>query len=529
MRSLILLFFLLLPITNILAQNSPPPIRVNLAEAIEIALIKNYELQAIRIAEEDFQLQVKGGFSIAYPTIEAFSSYTRNIKDANPFAGSSAGDFFSGFAFVEWLGYNETVRTDGLTATQPISFAEFADRQQRGIDAAGIIPAEPGDNPFSVANQYLNSITATYEIFNGPNWITLFQKSGIRTRLKQISKATERQEQVIIGQVREAFYAALLAEEEARVAAQSVARTKASRDETALRVSSGILPKIDRLTMDVELVNQESNLVQAQSKASNHLDQLKYLLGIPLEQELTLNGQLKVQDPTSYISLVGMDLFEQASQIRPDHEEARLAHTFARNRFRASKANRLPVLEVFANFNYSGRVPDNRTFTVTDPTNPFSFSQGSNTYFSKAYWQSAFNVGLNLTWTIFNGFGRRNSIAQAEVVARQAALNIDLLNASTKSEINSAMRSLETAFHQIKHQEANVANAELNYEYTLARVNEGVANTLQLRTASTQLDTSKLNYLRAVHSFLTSKSQLEVAVGIPSDQQFDTQLATTYK
>ncbi len=529
MRLLIILALVLSPLSVTFAQTSLPSVRVTLEEAIEIALIKNYQLQAVRIAEEDFQLQVKSGFSIAYPTIEGVSSYTRNIKDANPFAGSSAGDFFSGFAFIEWLGYNETVRTDGLSATNPITFAEFADRQQRGLNAAGIIPAESGDNPFSVANQYLNSLTATYEIFNGPNWITLFQKSGIRTRLKQVTKATERQEQVVIGQVREAFYAALLADEEARVAAQSVARTEASRNETALRVSSGILPKIDRLTMDVELVNQESNLVQAQTKASNSLDQLKYLLGMPLEQELILNGKLEVQDPSSYLSLAGIDLFEQASLSRPDHEEARLAHTFARNRFRASKASRLPVLEVFATFNYSGRVPDNRTFTVSDPTNPFSFTQQSNTYFSKAYWQSAFNVGLNLTWTIFNGFGRRNSIAQAEVVARQAALNIDLLNASTKSEINTAMRSLETAYHQIKHQEANVANAELNYEYTLARVNEGVANTLQLRTASTQLDTSRLNYLRSIHNFLTSRSQLEVALGIPIEQPFDSQFATTTK
>jgi len=529
MRVLILLSLLLSPFTAVSAQTPLPPVRVTLGEAIEIALIKNYQLQAVRMAEEDMRLQVKAGFSIAYPTVEATSSYTRNIKDANPFAGSSAGDFFSGFAFIEWLGYNETVRTDGLSATNPITFAEFADRQRRGIDAAGIIAADPGDNPFSVANQYLNSVTATYEIFNGPNWITLFQKSGIRTRLKQISKTTERQQQIVIGQIREAFYAALLADQEVRVAAQSVARTKASRNETALRVSSGILPKIDRLTMDVELVNQESNLVQAQTQASNRLDQLKYLLGMPLEQELILNGELEVQDPSSYLSLMGVDLFEQASLSRPDHEEARLAHTFARNRFRSSKASRLPVLEVFATYNFSGRVPDNRTFTLTDPTNPFAFTQGSNTYFSKAYWQSAFNVGLNLTWTIFNGFGRRNTIAQAEVVARQAALNIDLLNASTKSEINTAMRSLETSFHQIKHQEANVANAELNYEYTLARVNEGVANTLQLRTASTQLDTSKLNYLRAIHSYLTSQSQLEVALGIPLEQQFDTQLATTTK
>ncbi|MCY4159235.1 MAG: TolC family protein, partial [Bacteroidetes bacterium] len=105
MRLTIILILLISP-TFAQAQDSTVPVRVTLGEAIQIALINNYALQAARIAEEDFQLQVKSGFSIAYPTIEGFSSYTRNVKEANPFAGSSAGDFFSGFAFIEWLGYN---------------------------------------------------------------------------------------------------------------------------------------------------------------------------------------------------------------------------------------------------------------------------------------------------------------------------------------------------------------------------------------------------------------------------------------
>ena len=525
-RLVLITALLLFSVTTAHAQDDPAPLRLTLAEAIEIALINNYALQAARITEEDTRLLIKEAVSVAFPSIEASSSYTRNVREANPFAGSSAGDFFSGFAFTDWLRYNETVRLDDLATTNPITFAEFVNRQQRGMATAGIAPSEPGSNPFSVANQYMNAVNLSFTIFNAPNWIRLVHPDGYRTALERVTKIAQRQEQIVIGQVREAFYGALLAKEEAQVAAQSMARTQASRNETALRVSNGVLPKIDRLTMDVELANQESALIQAQNRASNSLDQLKYLLGLNGTQELTLYGVLEIQDISPYLSISEIDAFQRALVERPDLEEAQLNYRYALNELRANKLSRLPRLGIFANLSYSGRVPDNRTFTIPNPIDPFSFSQGSNSYFSKAYWQSAFNVGFNLNWTIFDGFERRRNIQRAEVAVRQAGLNVDQLNASTEMEIKAALRNLDAAYKQISSQEKNVATAELNYEYTLARSNEGVANTLQVRAASAQLDTSRLNHLRAIHSFLVAQSTLEVALGVPIEKQTDVQMAS---
>ncbi len=525
MRLVIFIAILLFTVSQPQAQDSDP-LRISLGEAIEIALVNNYALQTSRLTEKDARLQIAAAIGVAFPSVEGASSYTRNIKEANPFAGSSAGDIFSGFAFVDWLGFNETARTDGSSLTNPITFAEFAERQHRGMEAAGITPTEPDDNPFSIPNQFFNSVTITQKILDAPNWARVLHPDGYKAALKRVARVAERQEQIVIGQVREAFYGALLAEEEVRVASQSIERTRTSRNETALRVSRGILPKMDRLTMDVQLANQETSLVQAQTRASNSLDQLKYLLGLPAEQEIALNGTLEIHETSPYLYASAADAFSSALKERPDLVEANLAQKFALNELRANKLSRFPTLDVFANLSYSGRVPDNRMFTVTSPLNPFSFSEGTNTYFSTAYWQSAVSVGVNLRWTILDGFQRKRTIQRAEVAARQAGVNLEQMNASARMEIEMALRSLDTAFHQIGSQETNVANAELNYQYTLARSSEGVANTLQVRAASEQLDTSKLNYLRAVHSFLIAQSTLEVAMGIPIAKQTDIQLAT---
>jgi hypothetical protein len=54
-----------------------------------------------------------------------------------------------------------------------------------------------------------------------------------------------------------------------------------------------------------------------------------------------------------------------------------------------------------------------------------------------------------------------------------------------------------------------------------------VATPLEVRTASEQLDLSRLNYLQAVHDFLRARSAFETAVGMPlaDPTSFDMALA----
>ena len=505
-------------------QKSSDPITLTLDEAVQIALISNYVLQGTRLDAAESRQNLRASASVLYPQISGQSNYTRNLKAANPFAGSAAGDLFSGFAFVGWLGYNEQARTDADPATIPITFAEYADRQQRGIDAANII-VETSDNPFVVDNQYTSSITITQKLVDVPGYLRLFGPKGARSALQALDRAADRQEQIVIGDVREAFYGVLLAQEEARVARQSVERTRQARNETAQRVAQGIIPKIQRLSMDVELANQETALVRARNEVDDALAGLKYLLGIPVEQPVRVHGTLAINDVSPYLTLATGDAYTRAIQVRPDLEQARLTYQYRLNEVKALRLDRMPLLDLFANFSYIGRVPDNRTFPVQDPNDPFKFSQGRNTYFSKSYWQSSVNVGFNLSWTLFDGLQRRSRVKTAQIAADRAALNMVQLEESIRLEVESALRTLAAARQQILSQETNVANAELNYEYARARSREGISSSLELRTASLQLDTSRLSYLQAIYSFLVAQSTVEIALGLPLSEQFDMDLA----
>jgi outer membrane protein TolC len=485
---------------------------LTLDEALQIALVQNYALRESRLNVENADAQIREGWGQLYPQISAASDYTRNLKSANPFAGSAAGGLFEGLGFLGWLSFNEQARTDSDPATDPIPYIEFLQRQQQGLEQAGI-QLSTGGNPFAIPNQFVSGISVTQKVFDMRAFLGA---SGASRYLRDLSESQfDRQEQLLIDQVKQVFYQSLLAKEQARVVSASVTRTQATLDEVARQVSQGITPKFQRLSAEVELANLETELVQAENQASTSLDNLKMTLGIPMNQTVGIRGTLEAEAPGPYLNVAVEGAVDLATRRRPDLQQADINVGLMGLQRKAERATAYPTLDAFANFNYIGNVPDNRTFTLSDPTDPFQFSQGQNGFFSQAYWDQSYSVGLRVRWTIFNGFQTRARVQQRQIALQQAEIQREELTQSIRLEVEQALRNLEAARQRITSQERNVERAELNYEYVRTRLREGVADRLEERDASGLLDQSRINYLQAVHDYLIARTAFETAVGMP--------------
>ncbi|GIV59652.1 TolC family protein [Rhodocaloribacter litoris] len=491
---------------------SAAPISLTLDEAIQVALANNYALQRTRLDLKNAGAQVKEGWGQLLPQIALNSSYTRNLESANPFAGSQAGSLFNSFAFIDWLAFNEQARTDDDPATNPISLAEFFSRRQAGLDEAGAT-LTGGGNPFSVPNQFSNTISITQKIFDGR---AIWGAAGADKYLEPFTeRRLEREEQLLIARVKQAFYQALLAQARVEVARQSVARTSRTLEEVGKRVAQGVTPKFDRLSTEVELANLETQLVQAENAAAQATDDLKLLLGLPIEQPVSLRGRLEAEDPGQFIQISAERALALALERRPDVEQAWINVELQKVQEQATRAQYFPTLDAFASIGYLGNVPDNRLVVLSDPDDPFRFTTQRNDFFSDAYWDWNVNVGFRLSWTLFDGFQRRQQVQQRKIAVSQARLQYDELVQQVKLEVEQALRNLEAARQRIEAQRRNVDRAELNYDYALARLQEGVASPLEVREASEQLDQTRLNYLQAMHDLLGARAAFEAAVGLP--------------
>ena len=520
------LSFLVLPVAlswHPAAAQEASTITLTLDEAIQIALANNYALRAARLDLKESASQIRSAISAALPDITASSGYTRNLKEANPFAGSAAGDFFSGFSALGWLAYNEEARTDTDHATVPITLEEFLFRQGAGLRAADIMQEGGSDNPFSVANQFQNTVSVTQTLADA----AVIKGLKVARLVKEArSRSLERTEQLVVDEVRRAFYETLLTQEQAVVAAESVIRTRRTHGEMSRRVAQGVAPKALRLSAEVQLANLETRLVQQQNQALTARDNLKFVLGIPIEQQVRLRGELEVADASAFVTVSTGDAFQTALARRPDLDQARLTYDLQSAALRAAELDRFPKLSAFANFSYSGRIPDLRTFTISDPESPFRFSLGRNDFFSRSYWQSSVNVGLRLSWTIFNGLAQASMRQLRRIEMDRAQIQLIQLRQSVHIEVATALRNLRSAREQILSQGRNVENAELNYSFASTRLVEGVATPLEERDASHQLDQSRINYLQAVYDFLVARSAYETAIGVPLEHQADIRLTS---
>ena len=489
-----------------------PVVSLSLGDAIAIALENNYALQGSALDLETADAQIREAYGSVYPNVDLNSSYTRNLKSPNPFAGSSAGGLFGALGQIDWLAYNEEARTDGDDLTLPLDLGEFRRRQGEGLDAAGIV-IDGSDNPFAVENQFTNSVQVSQTLYDG----SLFSAIKAARSVREFNQlAFDRQTQQVINNTRQAFYTALLAHEQADVVAKSMARTARTVEETRKRVTQGVASKYQRLSAEVELANLQTSYIQTENMAASALDNLKMAIGLPIEQPITLRGTLEAElDEEPLLQKVSaQDAVAQAIERRPDLQQLKTQVEIQQIRRGVTAAQRMPSLSAFANFGYTGSVPSNRTSVLSDPDDPFTFSQTQNGFFGDAYWNPSVAVGLSLRWNIFDGFQTKNRIQQADIDIRRAELQYEQLTQSVYLEVEQALRDLDTAQESIRSQEQNIQRAELNYQFASTRLDEGVSSPLEERQASELLDQSQLNYLQAIHDLLRAQSNYEAAIGL---------------
>ena len=484
---------------------------MTLAEAVELGLRHNHALHRSRLDSEAAGSQVDEAWSSVYPRLDLTLRYTRTVESPDPFAGSDAGSFFQQSGALGWLAFNEGARTDGDPATEPISLADFQQRQARGLSAAG---ADLGssDNPFLVPNRFDFSVGLTQTLYNARAFAAI---RGAEVLLSRAEAAEHEARRQLAAQIARRFFGALLARARADVLARSVTRTVQSVDDTRRRVEQGVAPRFEQLSAEVELANLRTQLLASRDAAASTVEGLLRVVGLPVTEAVAPRGELALKSRSTHQSEAMEVVMSAAETQRPDLLGARLGVALSEVRVEIAEAGLWPVLSLFANAGYTGTVPDDRERVVGDPADPFSFDTTTDGVFDDRFWGANVNIGVQLVGNLFDGWGTTARTDRDRLEARRARSYLDELRAAVAIELRAAQRQLHTAEARIESQEQNLARAVTNYEHAKVRVAEGVSTPLELRSANQQLDLSRLNHLQAVHDYLVAWIALEVAMGAP--------------
>lgn len=123
------------------------------------------------------------------------------------------------------------------------------------------------------------------------------------------------------------------------------------------------------------------------------------------------------------------------------------------------------------------------------------------------------SFGLSLSYPIFQGFKLDNKRQTSEISIKQKQDALNLLTLQMRSDLKKAYIDLETAYKQIEILDRNIISAEQDKILSEENYKVGLGTLLDVQTASTKLNSLKIDKINAYYDFLLAEKRLNYYSG----------------
>lgn len=436
------------------AQESLPIL--TLADAIREADKNNTTLEEARTQLAQAQLYSRKAWAGYMPTIKLGASLTHNSDPSTtvgmqPIA-SSTGSLVDPFTMQPLQAVAAQVGADGTDYTMEVGQNMFA--MQLSLTQALVVP------------QLWVAIKNTY----------------IAERMVDLTIENARRE-VLFG-VTQLYISAATLRETVDVRRRMLANTEDHEKDAKYRFEAGTIPKIQLVRAQIDTVNAQQQVLLAENNYTNAKLALSTLIG---RNDLDFD----VEKPEDVTPPDGSedDLVKVAGDNRPDLLSARDNLTVAENTKRQSNYDYFPNLFLTANAQFAR--PSYKMSSAMESM--MEASGGSMSEGDK--WSKTWNIGLALSWTIWDGGSREVTVKENDAKVAAAEAKLRGVEAKVREEVRSAIVSLKIARSNIINAEEQLRLARENSDMVRVNFNAGVATQLDVSDANTSLIGAELNLI----------------------------------
>jgi len=290
--------------------------------------------------------------------------------------------------------------------------------------------------------------------------------------------------------VKQLYYYVLLAKDMAGIQTEAVDLARQHLGMIETQYKQGVASDLAVLRQKVEVSNTEPALTQARNLYEEGLIELKNLLGLDPETEISLSGGL---DCSPDVPADAAPLYRKALAARPEYKYQKQQLDLANRMITIERAAHLPYLGAFASRQYYG---------ATDDSFP---SPGERTWSTVA--------GLRLSLPIFAGGATSSRVRQAELQADIARTNLAELERKIKIEVKKAWLSGREASERLASQTTAVEQARKALAATEVRFRNGLSSQLDLNDATLAMSRSQTLYTQAKHDVCSADAELKWTLG----------------
>lgn len=294
----------------------------------------------------------------------------------------------------------------------------------------------------------------------------------------------------LVNQVKNAYYALLLAEDSKRAIEENHATAQFNADVFQKKFDLGTASEYDVLRARVVVTNLEPSIIEADNAIETLELQLKVLMGMDVRTDFKPSQKLDDFKIQMYNDVLATDtsLVNNTSLKSLD-----LQTDYLKKSLDVTKMAWYPTLN--GSFNYMWN----------------SMSNGSP--FKNFDWHPSSSVGLTLTLPLFTGGQRLYKQRQAEVALREMRWQRENLQRSLQMQVQTQMNLINRTVKQIESNEAGVRQATKANDIMEQSFKMGVGTFIQLLDTEDALLYARLSYYQAIHDYLVAQSNLEYLLG----------------
>lgn len=306
-------------------------------------------------------------------------------------------------------------------------------------------------------------------------------------------------------EVTRAYWAVATAAESIRVLEATVARSDAQVADAKARLDVGLVPPSDVLSFEAQLSRDRLDLIQAVHLRDSALIDLRRLIGVDPAADIDLADPL--DSPELYPDITGTvpeapenaavfdNLINEALKQRPERQALEYRIDGARERVRAAGAGNKPTIALAGGYDFAN-------------PNPKIFPREES-------WQSSWDLGVNLTWTLFDSGRTRAETAEARAAVTATEERLKDLDTIVAAEVRHRILDLRSSRAAVRAAEAGIASATEARRVLGERLAVGVATTTDVLVAQAQLLTAELARARALADVRLAEARLERALARP--------------
>jgi outer membrane protein len=295
-------------------------------------------------------------------------------------------------------------------------------------------------------------------------------------------------EEQIIEQVANSYYQVLVNRQQLAVIDTNIKNVRVIGKIIANQFENGLAKKIDVDRIKVNTTNLENQREQIVNAVTQLENQLKFLMGMPVETSVILPDSELSDITTSPIWADSLDLNGRTELRLLDVQ--RELYTLQR---KAYVAEYYPTLALTGNLSYTGQ------------SDKFDLFKSKN---STAFWYDASAIGVTLRVPIFNGFATRARVRQADVDIMKSDEDRKQTRNSLNLAYGNAKIQLKNSINTINSQRENVTLAEEIYRSTQNNYNNGLAALTDLLDTENALTEAQNSYTQALLNYRIAEIQL---------------------